>query len=270
MTRLLLALVLTAASLSSRALAQQEPPPEAMQLFADGRDAYLDGRYQDAAVALEHALQLDPGSPTLLWNLSRVYELMGNLDRAIDYADRYLTLLPPEATNERQTTEETLARLRGARDWLALRQQAERGERQELRQLGTRTVVQDRGVADGLFFGTLAAAIAVAIGGGVVGALSLQSRNAARDVQLDARGVPEAELDNVVAAATASRQDHEDRARRRGITADVLLGVSVATLAAAVLLYFRRSTTYELEAERTDVALGVDRDRLSLQLRSTF
>src|SRR5690606_9559209 len=64
-------------------------PPEAVQFFESAREHYRRGRYPEAAVDLERAVMLDPTSPTLRYNLGRVYELLGQLPEARAQYARY-------------------------------------------------------------------------------------------------------------------------------------------------------------------------------------
>lgn len=262
MTFLLAAVVLTTTSVAS---AQNEPPPEAMEHFQAGRLAYQEGRYEEAAVSLEQALALDPGSPTLLYNLARVYELMGDLDKAVTFAEQYLALLPAEAGEERTRVEGTLSRLRGARDWLALRESAEQGTRVELREITEQTIIEERGVADGLFWGVLVTGAVALAAGGATGALALQRRSEANEFVIrdnDDREVWQ-----------GLRNDTENL----GLTTDILLGVGGAALVSAGLLYLLRTERYTIErevdgaegeaSEDADVALHVGPLGLSLEGR---
>ncbi|MBX3246048.1 MAG: tetratricopeptide repeat protein [Myxococcales bacterium] len=245
---LALAIGLVAPDTGALAQTTREPPPEAIELFASGRAHYEGGRYGDAARDLEAALQLDPGSPTLIYNLTRVYELMGDLDRALRYGEQYLMLLPPDDEEEREVAEVTLRRLRGARDYLALRQAAEQGQVQSLRQLAPRVIVRERGVADTPFWITLAAGAAVLAAGAVVGGLALKTGNDASDFVLRDP------------ADQAIRQRRVDRADRLALSADILLGVGAVTCIAAGLLYLLRVRTIERDATPDEVALSIGSD----------
>ena len=223
--------------LATEAAAQEqthEPPPEALQFFESGRAHYEAGRYQEAAVDLERALLLDPGSTTLIYNLARVYELLGDLEKAIDFGERYLSLLPEDMVEERERAESTLRRVRGAQEWLALRE-AERPP--ELRQLTPTVIVRERGVADTPFWATLGAGAGLILAGVGTGLAAWFQRNEAHDFVL--RSNEDREAQNAVMA----------RADRLALTTDILLGVGVATEVAALLLYLLRVRSYEREVE---------------------
>src|SRR5687768_16655883 len=95
----------------------RDAPREAVELFQRAREHYHNGRYAEAAADLESALVLDPGSPTLLYNLGRVYELAGDLERAIDVYRRYLPVIPSSDAAERDRTQAAIRRLEGAREY---------------------------------------------------------------------------------------------------------------------------------------------------------
>lgn len=214
-----------------------EPPPEALEFFASGRAHYEAGRYTEAAQDLEAALTLDPGSPTLIYNLSRVYELMGEMDRAIRYMEQYLQLTSPDDQEERESAETALRRLRGARDWLALREAAQQGQAQSLRQLAPRVIVRERGVADLPFWITLGAGAGILAVGGVTGGLTFGAKNEVEDFTLR---LPQDQN---------RRESLVDRRQRLALATDVLLGVGAATCVGALLLYLLRTRSFERDAE---------------------
>jgi tetratricopeptide (TPR) repeat protein len=220
---------------AGRAAAQatgHEPPPEAMTLFESARDHYRNGRYAEAVEELERALVLDPAAPTLLFNLGRVYELMGEYDRSIATFERLLAVIGPDA-EERAQTETTLARLRGAREHAAPPPSAaEVGTMEE-----GPTFVRERGVADDGFWGVLVGGGVAALGAGALGITALVLR-----------GI----VDNWVLGLDGTLEDRDlmlVNAQGLGIAADVTGGVAVAALAAAVGLYVFRERTYEIWPE---------------------
>jgi len=260
---LLVGLTLTMAA-AATAQERREPPTEAVELFTQARAHYEAGRYPEAAEDLERALTLDPGSPTLLFNLARVYELMGELDRAVEYGEAYLRMVPEEDTEERANAETMLRRLQGARDWLALRAQAEQHAAPSLRQLAPRIVVRDRGVADTAFWVTLGAgAGALAIGAALGGvALSLE-----RDV--NGRIItPSENLDDYARNLASDGK----RADSLALTSDILMGIGGAAMLSALLMYVLRVRTYERDAteEELSVTLGIEGRQASLRLRGSF
>ncbi len=238
----------------AKAQPTHEPPPEALEFFASGRAHYEAGRYTEAAQDLEAALTLDPGSPTLMYNLSKVYELMGEMDRAIRYMEQYLQRISPDDLEERESAETALRRLRGARDWLALREAAQQGQAQSLRQLAPRVIVRERGVADSPFWITLGAGVAILATGGVTGGLAFGAKNEADDFVLR---MPEDQ---------ARRESLVDRSQRLALSADVILGVGAATCVGALLLYLLRSRSFERDATPEEA----DEDNGSLETALSF
>jgi tetratricopeptide (TPR) repeat protein len=225
-----------------RAFAQDdthEPPPEALQFFESGRAHYEAGRYQEAAVDMERALQLDPGSTTLIFNLARIYELLGDLEKAIEFGEKYLELLPDDMVDERERAETTLRRVRGAQEWLALRQ-AEQPP--ELRQLTPTVIVRERGVADSAFWATLASGAGLLAVGGALGGVALAKRNEAHDL------IIRDESDR------NEQNDVMDRADRLALTADIFLAAGLATEIGALLLYLLRVRTFEREVDEDEGA----------------
>lgn len=218
-----------------------EPPPEAMTLFESAREHYRNGRYQDAADELERALVLDPSAPTLLYNLGRVYELMGDYPRSISTYERLLAVIGPDAA-EREQTETTLARLRGAAEHATPPPTVE--------EVGTMeegpTFVRERGVADEAFWGVLVTGGVVTLGAAALGIAALVIRG-----QVDAWTLG---LDGTIEDRDATL----GLAQGLGLAADITGGVAVATIATALGLFVFRERTYEVwpnEVTAT-VALG--------------
>ncbi len=241
--RLTLALTCVASTLGGApALAQEdthEPPPEALEFFESGRAHYEAGRYEEAAVDMERALQLDPGSTTLIFNLARIYELLGDLEKAIAYGEQYLELLPEDMVEERERAETTLRRVRGAQEWLALRQSE---QPPELRQLTPTVIVRERGVADTPFWATLASGAGLLALGGALGGVAWAKRNEAHDFIL---------------RADADRNEQEavmDQADRLALAADIFLAAGLATEIGALLLYLLRVRTFEREVDEEEGA----------------
>jgi tetratricopeptide (TPR) repeat protein len=95
---------------------KKQPPAKAVELYKRGRANYEAGRYREAVGDLKAALQLDPYSPNLVYNVARVSELLGELSEAIYYYRRYLSLLKPSEVGERARIEKTIRRLEGAKN----------------------------------------------------------------------------------------------------------------------------------------------------------
>jgi tetratricopeptide (TPR) repeat protein len=210
------------------------PPPEALELYQRGRALYAEGRYREAAVELERAQVLDPTSPNLVFNVARVYELLGDLEKSIGFYQRYLRLLPPSETAERDRIEATLRRLEGARDEVRRPTEAPAQPPSAAPLRDPQPVrVQERGVADALFWGTASAGAALLIGGTVTGLLALDTERATGDYVVGLDGT------------FADRQVLADRADTLALVADVLFIAGGVTAAASALLFALRERTVE-------------------------
>src|SRR5688500_3941422 len=88
---LISALFLLAATWSPRVSAQARGSDldRAVVLFEESERAYNAGEFAEAATLLRRAYELHP-DPTLLFNLARALEGMGDLDGAIETYERYL------------------------------------------------------------------------------------------------------------------------------------------------------------------------------------
>lgn len=217
------------------AASERHTPREAVELFQRARGHYGAGRYDDAASDLESALVLDPGSPTLLYNLGRVYELSGQHDRAISIYQDYLRVVPPEDAAERERTEAAIRRLQGAREYV----------RPDEDVYSQALYVSQRGVADEAFWITLVAGAVVTLAGVALGIATMVTRERAegfvvgRDGELDQR---RAEFGDAATLAIAT---------------DVFGGIGAAALVTAGLLWVLREQTVELYPTGAPTALLV-------------
>ncbi len=210
-----------------------QPSDEALAYYERGRELYSQGQYGPAAEQLEMALALDPQSPTLIYNLARVYELMGELERSLVYYDEYTAALPAEETEERARIEATKARLRGAiESGQATPAETTPPPVEEIEAPQPRYVTV-RGVADAPFFIMMGVGVAALIGGGVTGVLALGKKNAVEDFVLPTDGTFE------------QRMDLQDQAGTFALISDISLGVGGALCVGALLLYLLRKDTYE-------------------------
>lgn len=201
---------------------------EAVELYEQGRAAYREGRYEEAIGLLKAAHERDPESPTLIFNVAKVNELLGNLDEAIDYYERYLEALPAGDSEERRTTQETLRRLRGAKETHGARPQPTAPNSQASTPTAEGPEGPEMGRADTLFWLTGGAGAVLVLGGAVVGALALEKQSTADNFVLGRDG-----------SATEWRTTR-DRADQLALGADVLLVAGAAALGGAALLYFLR------------------------------
>lgn len=243
------ALLLVSASCLGTPTSVEAQSRAAVRHYERGREHYQAGRYPEAAEELEEAHRLDPNSPTLAYNLARVYELMGDYDRATSYYSRLIEMTP-EDDAQHVSAQAALERVRGAQAALdaqreeqlaadeerrareeqarqeALRE-AERQAREEAT-VETERRLGRRGRADGLFYGSAALAIGALGGGSVLGFYALRQDNEADDW--------------VVGPNHSARQRSaaQASARRMAIGADLLLGTGVAAGVSALLLYYLR------------------------------
>lgn len=209
----------------------REPPPEAVEFYRSGREHFEAGRYREAITDLERALTLDPGSATLVYNLARVHELLGELDVAIDYYARYLRLLPESETDERARIRETIGRLQGAQSHVG--PPAHQGPPPDVAEEDEPRWVNERGVVDLPFWVAAGASAALFVAGGAVGFVALDRESLAQDFVLGSDGT------------LAERDDIANQADSLAVTADVLLLGGAAAAITAALLYALRTRTVE-------------------------
>lgn len=230
---LLAGLVATVAPIQRAAAQDQgEPPPEAVEFYRSGREHFEAGRYREAIDDLERALTLDPGSATLVYNVARVHELLGELDPAIEYYARYLRLLPASETEERARVEETIGRLRGARTQVD-GPITHQGPPPEVAAEDEPRWVTERGVVDTPFWVSAGASAVLLVAGTIAGVVALDRETLAEDFVVGSDGT------------IADRDDIADEADSLAVTADVLLLGGVAAGVTAALLYALRTRTVE-------------------------
>lgn len=215
-----------------------DAPRQAVELFQRAREHYQHGRYQAAATDLEEALALDPDSPTLLYNLGRVYELWGEHDRAITTYQRYLAVIPADDAAERERTEAAIQRLQGAREYVRPDEEA----------YSQPIYVSQRGVADELFWATLitGAVITLSAAGLAVGT-ALAHDDATQFRIGDAGGI-------------VDRQQRFDDVATLATVTDIVGAVGGATLLAAGLLWVLRERTVELYPSEAPVSVDLAPD----------
>lgn len=256
-TLLCVGLVLSAHEASAQD--RREPPPEAVDFYRSGRAHFAAGRYREAIVDLERALTLDPGSATLVYNLARVHELLGELEPAIEHYTTYLRLLPPEEAEERSRVEETVRRLEGARG------QVQAGPPpatppEGWDEEGEPRWVTERGVADLPFFVAGGATAVLLVAGGIVGLMALDRESTAERFVLGSDGTIE------------ERDQIANEADDLALGADVLLLAAVAGGVTTALLYSLRTRTFEVlpEHEETTAFVTVGRGGALLGLRGAL
>jgi tetratricopeptide (TPR) repeat protein len=112
------ALVLLASAPIAHAQPRDRDPDlrRAVLLFEESEELYNRGDFEEAAMLLRRAYELHP-DPTLVYNLGRSLEAMGDLDGAIEAYERYLREAPD--AEDRGEVGAQLATLRDRRDRLA-------------------------------------------------------------------------------------------------------------------------------------------------------
>ena len=200
--------------------ASGSPPNEAVEHYNRGRAHYQAGRYSEAVVELERALELDPGSPNLVYNLARVYELLGDIARSIAYYQRYYAMLPITQVDERERVAGTIQRLEGAK-------------RHPLRQPEPKTipvlVPMERGVADGAFWTLASLSFAALAAGAVTGGLAVRAEHEARAFVLGRDG------------DLAKRSAKADMANHLALASDISVASGALGGLTSILLYALRS-----------------------------
>lgn len=71
----------------------RSPRARALEIFREGRSAYEKGEFAAASALLQQAYEIHP-EPVLLYDLGRVFESMGELERAKDAYARFLLADP--------------------------------------------------------------------------------------------------------------------------------------------------------------------------------
>lgn len=196
------------------------PPEEAIEHYNRGRAHYQAGRYNEAVVELEHALSLDPDSPNLVYNLARVYELLGDIARSIAYYQRYYAMLPVTEVDERERVAGTIQRLEGA-------------QRHPLREPETKTVPvlvpMERGVADGAFWTLATLSFAALAAGAVTGGLAVRAEHETQRFVLGRDG------------DLAQRHAKGETANRLALASDISVASGALGGLTSILLYALRS-----------------------------
>lgn len=195
------------------------PPSAALKHYNRGREHYQAGRYREALQELEMAVNLDPSSPNLAYNVARVYELLGEIDQAIAFYRRYRDMLPANERAERERTVLTLQRLEGARVHV------------EGSTPPTIIIERKRGVADGAFWSVAGVGALALVGGGVTGVLALTTEHESDQYRLGKDGGP------------SGRNALVQRADRLALASDALLLGGAALGITAILLYTLRERT---------------------------
>ncbi len=230
---LLLSVCLGSTGSAARAQAQggvdEARRQQAVEFYRSGRAHFEAGRYREAIADLEQALAQDPSSPTLVYNVARVYELLGELDEAIRYYQVYLRMLGQDDEDERGRVIETIERLEGARGQVTNNTTTETPEDPHL---DRPVIVEKHGVADTAFWVTAISAAVLLAGGGVFGALALVMKGNAECVVGDM-------------CTLVERDDYAANSSSLALTADILFVTGGIAALTAALLYAIRTREVE-------------------------
>lgn len=213
------------------------PPAGAVAHYERGRKEYLAGRYREALQELKAALALDPNSPNLVYNVARVNEDLSDFDEAIKYYKHYRSLLPEDASEEREKTAQTIRRLQGAKDQLAQQ------KRDAAAVQPPPPSAPSSGRADAAFWLLAGTGLALAAGGGVTGFLALRSEQQVREFVVGKDGT------------LADRHDLLQQANELALASDVMSIAAGAAVLSAVVLFFSRSS--EEEPAPVDASLSL-------------
>jgi tetratricopeptide (TPR) repeat protein len=229
---------------------QSSAPEAAVEHYQLGRKWYLEGRYRDALVELKAALEYDPNSADLIYNVARVYENLGEMDEAIAHYQRYLEHLPPEAHDERDRTDKTIRRLQGAKRELA-QTEAERNS-------AAQQAASHAGRADFVFWLTGGAAVALFAAGGVSGVLALKKNDQVASFVVGMDGTFD------------EREKLAKQANNFALAADLLLAGGAVALTSAALLYFLRDSEPEASEGTPKLSVSFSGNGAQLGMHGTF
>jgi hypothetical protein len=244
------------APVSAQETSPYRPPPAAIEGYNRGRAHYQAGRYRQAVIELERALALDPTSPNLVYNVARVYELLGELSKATSFYERYRAMLPVSETEERVRVASILMRLQGARTQATPEpagQPSEALSRSEIERQSEAESESARGVADSVFWLTAGVGAASLIAGGATGLLALRAEQDVDDFVIGQDG------------SVGQRDNLIERADRLALSSDVLLMVGTTFAVSSLLLYMLRDKPRNDAAreKRTHFAFGASQSGLS-------
>ncbi len=216
------------------------PPAEAVEFYRRGHEHFRAGRYREAVEDLTRAMQLDPSSPTLVYNLARVHELLGDYDEAIASYHRYAALLPPDQAGEHERVRETLARLEGARSHAAAQTETPPPQPPADFELNRPVIVEEHGVADALFWIPASVTGAALLSAFTLGVIALTQRSALDDYTV---GLPGTCITND--SCDDSWDGRADQVRNLALASDLLFGAAAIGGVASFLLYILRSQPVE-------------------------
>ena len=218
--------------------ADEAPPPvseeeksEAEKLSEEAIGKFQEKDFEGAAALFEKAYSIDP-QPNYLFNIGRVYEEAGDLEKAVEFYGKFVKQ-PGVDLDSRGVA---LERLKVLREILEQTQEPQQGEEpeeptepEEPEEVEPVEPPPPEPVDDGSAkkrksmrgagFGLLGVGAAAVIGGAVTGGLAQGDNNSASE-----------------AATPAESQDLLDSSRTKALVADVLFGVGGALVLTGVIL----------------------------------
>lgn len=221
----------------------EEAPELALELYRRGDLALSEGRYMEASRWFEQALILDPHSAALTYQVAVVLERLGDLHRAVQYYERYLSRLPSQDAEERARIRKTLRRLRAA-----LRPgggpDTDGGESAApllVRHAGANPGRMEAGSADGSVVGAPRGPLMWTLAGTGVGLLMAGALTGV----WAARKHSDAEHALSTARSTPARDPRGLRAQanRLAVAADILLGSGALSVGVALVLLWALPST---------------------------
>jgi tetratricopeptide (TPR) repeat protein len=244
-----------------------EHPQGGADLQANARDhferaleRYRHGDYAGAAQQLNAALELDPNSRDLVYNLGLVYEKLGDLDGAITQFERLLEI--EKHPGERELVRRAIRRLEGARRHAEARAAAQReAEKPPPQAPPPRPLRPEQPPArqtssqplDGWVVGAGSLALAAVSAGVALGVAALGTHPGSEPRTGSERSIQEIE-------------DRAELAHTLAVAADVALAVGVVSGGVAFGLYVSREKPAEPGPEGLPQA-GID---LGLGVRGAF
>jgi len=220
--------------------------------FERALELYRGGDYAGAAKELNAALELDPNSRDLIYNLGLVYEKLGNLDGAIAQFERLLEIEKHPAELER--VRRALSRLEGARRFAEARAAAVAPRVEPpappppsprpVRQERPRTGPESPQPLDGWVLGAGALALAAVSAGVTLGVAALAVHPGSEPKTSSGQSIQEVE-------------DRAELAHSLAVAADIALAVGVVSGGVAFGLHLGRAGPRESgpETPRSETGL---------------
>ena len=240
--------------------------PTGEELEAQAIEAYEGGNFEQAAKLFEAAYDAN-GDPNLLYNIGRVHEEAGKLERAIEYYDRFIHA-EGVGLDSRMVASERLSRLRKV---LGIEAQPEAPDEPEEpedaeqpRDLKVETPAQPEDDVDdeaaqrrdrGMLIGgsvLLATGGAMAIVGGIMGGLALRTDDRLQTQQLD---------DPI---------GTQEQGKRQALTADVLIPVGAAFAVSGLALLVVRGVRRRNDSRNVSMTVGGTPQSAAVGLRGRF